>query len=113
MAQATTTAKAGFDLTKMPAALFEELVDGMNYSTIDKGHGYKNFQWSDDSLTIVTGNNPITGESSRSDYRHPEKGYCSRIGLEGDEQAVFEAYEYIKEHGFTDGAQEFGQRSFI
>jgi hypothetical protein len=97
----------GFDLTEFENKRhFRELLDrhGLDqYKRLLKAEGteYEAFRymWTTENgkLSIVTGNNPISGFYSRPGDRQRETGYASYIGITGDDDAVRELAGDIRE----------------
>ena len=96
----------GFDLTSFGSADdFQALLSRHGLSRYKKvahkdyagKHIYNTFEWSGDGLTIITANNPLTGEySGGNKQREPEKGYASYIGIDGRPDKVKALVEDIK-----------------
>ena len=73
---------------------------------------YYLYWWKGPGISIVTGNNPITGEYMSPDRRENEKGFALYVGLEGDPDKVKEAVAMIKKIGSSKGESK-GKREFI
>ncbi len=79
----------GFDLTDFNdenksngASKFKNLLDSFDMKFIDDNNNGSKWSNKDDSLILITGNNPITGEYLRKDMRQQsEKGYLSYVGV--------------------------------
>lgn len=110
--------KWGFDTTDFgSAAKFQKIIDefGLKPSKETKkapGGDYYSYWWKGPGISIVTGNNPITGEYMSPKNRDPEKGFASYIGLEGEEEKVKAAVAMIKKLGAYKGESK-GKREFI
>ena len=108
-----TEYKHGFDLTGFDSPEDWKKVlsaAGITNQTPTRGSD-GSFIWKGSSVTIVTGNDPISGEYMNKN-REKEPGYASYIGLEGDEAAVKKAVEVIKDLGdYKDESP--GKREFI
>ena len=96
-----TGKQAGFDLTDISPSRFVRLLSMFD---IDKDFVIRRknneFQWKGNDILIVTANNPITGEYYNKDLnRGNEIGYASYIGLEGSQENVKKAYNYISKYG--------------
>jgi hypothetical protein len=99
----------GFDLTHFDKpANFEKLLKMVGAKGGERGED--GFEWTGPGITIVTGNNPITGEYFRGN-RGNDPGYASYIGLTGDPDKVKKAAAYIKK--FDPKDESPGRRSFI
>jgi len=110
--EAKKLVKHGFDLTTFDNAKnFLKLLKmlGMEEMPEQNKDGY--FIWSGPGITIVTGNDPITGTYYKPQAREPEEGYASYIGLEGEADKVKKAVDYIKK--FDPKDESPGRRSFI
>jgi len=86
----------GFDLTSFTPTNWEKFLSqtGLKYygRTADG-----NFEWrAGDSLKLVTGNNPTTGEYWKPNRRENEPGYASYMGFTGTDDAVRVAVEAVK-----------------
>jgi hypothetical protein len=55
------------------------------------------FAWSNPSVALFTGNNPLTGVYSNPDMRSPEEGYASYVGISGREDAVQALYDDVRD----------------
>lgn len=84
----------GFDLTligdgKKGAATFKRILKecDLPLNPRHRADGQP-FVWKRIGLTLVTGNNPITGEYIRAGQRENELGYASYIGITGFDLAV-------------------------
>ena len=71
------------------------------------------FVWANAYLTLVTANNPLTGQYGRPKYRSPEVGYASYIGIEGCPTRVKRCAEYIREAAVSIKEEVPGERQFI
>jgi hypothetical protein len=100
----------GFDLTSFEKpANFEKLLKMLGL----KGEGERGesgWEWKNNDIIIVTGNNPITGEYFRGN-RENEPGYASYIGLTGNADKVKKAADYIRK--FDPKDESPGNRDFI
>jgi hypothetical protein len=81
----STTLEYGFDLTDFKPGGFQRFLKRVDISpkiTPSRGKNGE-FIWTNDGLglTIVTGNNPITGEYSIKGRRDPEVDFASYIGI--------------------------------
>jgi hypothetical protein len=80
------------------------------------GHtsGYDDYRWKGRSVTIVTNDNPLTGEY-QGEIRDDHLGYAHYMGLTGKHAAVKRAVSYIKRHNaHRDWSDEsVGKRGFI
>ena len=112
-----STHEYGFDLTDIPARRWKELLKQFNIpekpKLVKRTGGYSQWEWhaKDGSVTIITANDPITGERAGGG-RKPEKNYASYIGITGDADAVQEIADFIKQHGSYKGHQP-GRRDYI
>lgn len=116
-------AEAGFDLTDFGSAeTFEKLLAALDLPadenpklqkdpTEDRDNGL--YVWANDSLALITANNPITGTYSDPEMRHDEEGYASYIGLSGTPAAVDEAYEVILDRAEFIKDRDPDRRQFV
>lgn len=105
----------GFDLTsfRSPSSFQRVLMAaGINPNQEPQRGHLGEFIWKGSGVTIVTGNNPITGEYMQAGQRRPEPGYASYIGLDGDEKKVKAIVELIKKTSEW-GEESVGSRDFI
>lgn len=115
--------KAGFDLTEFASAdsfraLLKELDLPSEPDIVDRypdstDNDHVAFVWANESLVIVTGANPLTGEHGWPDVLPKDEGYASSIGIEGVPQAVEEAFTLISRRGSTDGGRNRTRREYI
>ena len=106
----TEATKHGFDLTDFKPGGWKSVLRGIGASTNgvkDTSVGYPMFQWKGKSVTIYTGNNPITGGP------RGEKDYASYIGIDGDATAVKLAVGLIKKYADDTKDESPGRRDFI
>jgi len=92
-------AQHGFDLTQFDPGGFAKVITRFSVSPIPMeeiedvgGRKYSKFYWTGPGLTIITTNNPNSGEP------HGTQGYAGYIGLEGDPDKVRQAAMLIKAH---------------
>jgi len=88
------------------------------YSKVDKrpedpDRDYGVFVWANRNVALITGNNPLTGEYSNPDMRQKEEGYASYIGISGEEGAVREIYDAIKQRANHIKGEDPEDRQFI
>lgn len=103
------TVDHGFDLTHFDSPKnFEKLLALVGAKGGERGED--GFEWTGPGITIVTGNNPITGEYFRGN-RQNDPGYASYIGLTGNPDKVKKAAAYINK--FDPKDESPGRRSFI
>ena len=108
----------GFDNSFIGVDNFKKILSGIGASTegelrkVSPHSEMKAFVWKGKDVTIVTGNNPLTGEY-RGEGRSPEKGYASYIGIQGSEDGVADAVEFLKTYNQGLGEESAGTREFI
>lgn len=102
--------KHGFDLTDFKPGGFQKVLRGMGEGKpkMKKGNrSYPSFEFTFSNVTIVTGNDPITGGP------RGEKDYASYIGIEGEPEAVAKVVALIKQHSSYTKDESPGRRDFI
>lgn len=114
--------RAGFDLSSFhDSSVFKQLLKRFKLSSYKRHSSpiphtklkvYYTYTWSNASVMLVTGNNPLTGVYSVPSARAKEKGYASYIGIEGKCPIVHQLFDYIKAHA-TVGGENMGEREFI
>ena len=98
-----TATKWGFDLMDFGPSrgAFQRVLSSVGISATKepkRGH-IGEFVWEGSGITIVTGNNPITGEYSVEGRRQPQPGYASYVGIEGSPDKVEMAAGLMKRLG--------------
>ena len=106
-------AKHGFDLTDFKNKGFEKVLKGLRIKPVADHKGTKGFFWKGSGITIITGNNPITGEFYDTGRRKAEKNYASYMGVEGKPELVEKAVELIKKYASYIKNEEPGKRGYI
>lgn len=93
-----TTHECGFDITDFSKAEnWQAILDELHLKLSDKRGPHDSFVWENDRLSVVTQNNPITGEYSRGKFvREPQIGFASFIGAVGDEESVERFYHLVR-----------------
>ena len=99
----------GFDLTDIKAKHWINILKSVGLNPNSGKASNDGWKWSNDKITIVTANNPITGEYYAPNRRAPEKDYASYIGLEGDEETVLSVAKMIKK--YADGIKDENPRN--
>lgn len=98
--------EAGFDFTAMHPDDFEALLDQFELPEtpirfekyLDEMTGER-LVWANETVMLVTGANPITGEKVRHNTSdEPKPGYLSAVGIVGEADAVDAVYDYIGKH---------------
>lgn len=116
IAKEVIAAAWGFDSTDFDKpARFVKVLSAVGISSSQepkRGH-IGEFIWKGSGITIVTGNNPITGEYMRPNLKDSEQGYASAIGIEGDPNKVALAVEAVKRNATYIKGQSEGEREFI
>ena len=116
----TEAKKHGFDLTDFKNKGFQKVLKDLKIrpkAQLDRNES--GWEWKGNGITIVTGNNPITGEyassvSGKSPVkRKNEKNYASYIGVEGKPELVQQAVELIKAHASYIKKESPGRRDYI
>lgn len=113
--QILSEAEWGFDLTDFKPGGFVKVLKGIEASpsvtirTVGVGSGsfYKEFHWKGKGVTIITGNNPISGGP------RGEKNYASYIGISGSPEAVKNAVKLIKKYAEYIKGESKNRRDFI
>lgn len=88
-------AEAGFDLTDITASAWKKVLStiGADAKPI---HKPGKWIWKGKDITLVTGNDPITGKYGTEGGRKDEKDYASYIGLSGSKEQVEKVFAMIK-----------------
>ena len=112
----------GFDLTDFGSAeKFEKVLKNNNISSMPTKWCERNqerplckFEWLGKNVSLITANNPITGEYANEGNRTPEKGYASYMGICGNPSQVQKLVKDIKKVA-KDGIKDESvcERSFI
>ena len=106
------TAKHGFDLTDFDRGGYQKVLKGLRIPPkASLNPDMSGWVWKGNGITIVTANNPITGDYYTGRRRN-EKDYASYIGIQGRSELVMLAVKLIKQHGdYKDESP--GRRAYI
>ena len=109
-------AKHGFDLTDFRSGRdFTKILKDLKIrpkAQLDRNES--GWEWKGNGITIVTGNNPLTGEYAGGTIRRKnEKGYASYIGVEGKPELVQQAVELIRKFATYIKKESPGKREYI
>ena len=113
-----SNAKAGFDLTSIPADKWKQMLKQFGMPEDAEVENYDGspigFKWQGDDIVVLTGNNPITGEYGQTRMkREPEVGFASHIGIEGDADKVKGIFDFIKKNADYIKGYNKTEREFI
>ena len=113
--QTNGSAQAGFDLTGFKKGGFQRVlkvakIDAQSGSLVSNPSAH--WLWEGDGITVITGNNPVTGKYKTPESRGVEKDYASGMSVFGDAakvkkviRSIFMNADFIKE--FTPNSMKF------
>jgi|TARA_B100000073_G_scaffold288688_1_gene250857 hypothetical protein len=116
----TEAKKHGFDLTDFKPKGFQKVLKDLKIrpkAQLDRNES--GWEWKGNGITIVTGNNPLTGEyasavSGKSPIKRKlEKNYASYIGVEGKPELVQQAVESIRRNASYIKNESPNRRDYI
>ncbi len=119
-----TCTEWGFDLTdfgskdQFQKVLSENELTEYEKIVVDKGSDIERFHytWSnkEGSLTLITGNDPISGLYSAPRMRRLEVGYASYMGIRGsNKKEIMNLVNSVKEHATNIKGESECHRGFI
>src|SRR5574337_225106 len=89
----------GFDLTVFRPGGFQNVLRALGIPPSSEAErGSQGWEWNGYDVSIVTGNNPITGEAGPMSIRAPEVDYAGYIGIRGSKEKVAIAKRVIKQN---------------
>ena len=112
----------GFELTDFEPNSFEKILTNLGIKegnvtdkliSVNEKMVRTGFIWSGDGITIITSNNPITGEYNQPERRPPEIGYAGYIGVQGESAKVDRAVKLIRDHIGIGTEESPNKREFI
>lgn len=118
-------AKWGFDTTDFKKGGFQNVVKQLNlfdkpqkFFTTDLDGNPQQLAWEWRSkkhdVTVVTVNNPITGEDGRAIFKRPnEKDFAGSIGVEGEKLKVEKAIKLIRDNATHIKGESPNDRDFV
>lgn len=107
-------AEWGFDLTSIRPEIWRKILKFIGASEKPgRDDSSAGWVWKGKTVTIYTGNDPISGEYYRAGAREIEKGYASYIGIEGDKETVKKVADIIRKKADYIKEESPEERQFI